>query len=46
MSNGRRMYKMVELDHNAVFELLSKDIEAVKLFYKDIKEELDGDKDN
>lgn len=46
VSNGRRMYKVVELDHNAVFELLSKDIEAVRLFYKDIKEELDGDKDN
>ena len=46
VSGGRRMYKSVKLDHNAVFELLSKNIEAVKLFYKDIKEELDGDKDN
>ena len=46
VSNGRRMYKVVKLDHNAVFELLSKDIEAVKLFYKDIEEELDGDKNN
>ena len=46
VSGGRRMYKSVKLDHNAVFELLSKDIEAVKLFYKDIKEELDGDKNN
>ena len=46
VSNGRKKYKVVKLDHNAVFELLSKDIEAVKLFYKDIEEELDGDKNN
>lgn len=46
VSDGRRIYKSVELDYNAAFELLSKDIEAVGLFYKEIKEELDGDKDN
>ena len=46
MFDGRRTYKSVELDYNAAFELLSKDIEAVGLFYKEIKEELDGDKNN
>ena len=46
MSDGRRTYKSVKLDYNAAFELLSKDNEAVELFYKEIKKELDGDKDN
>ena len=46
MLDGRRTYKSVELDYNAAFELLSKDIEAVELFYKKIKKELDGDEDN
>lgn len=45
-SEGRRVGRYVELDYNAAFELLSKENQSVKLFYEEIKKELDGDKDN